>query len=145
MASGTGLRVFDDLDVVLEQKRRGDSWPGAQTAGGTAGLEVCPADVLRLRHRKTLPGAQKKMAGDILAAFGHNPGPARQNIIAVAPYQVRSRPRCGQAAQLFRADRKPVLSGQHFQTGWGWPEVSVITGTEPGQAGTDKNNFMQCV
>ena len=145
MAPGTGLRVFDDLDTVLEQKRRGDSRSGGQAAGWTAALEVCPPDVLRLRHGKTLPGTKEKILRDIQATRSDHPGPASEDISSVAANQVRCRARGGQAAQLFRADREPVRAGQCLQAGGGWPEFPVITGTEPGQAGTNENNFMLCV
>lgn len=113
---------------MLDQECRGDSYPGGQAAGRAAGFEVCPPNVLCLGQGKALPGALEKIPGYILAAFGDHPGPARQDIIAIAAGQVRCRPRCGQAAKLFRADREPVSARQGFQAGGGWPEPTVIAG-----------------
>ena len=130
---------------MLEQEGRGDSCPGGHAAGRTAGLEICLPDILGLGQGKTLPGALKKVPGNILAPFADHPGPARQDIIAVAAGQIRCRTRCGQAAKLLRADREPVPARQRLQAGGGWPEFPVIAGAQPGQAGTDENNFMLCV
>ena len=126
---------------MLKQECRGDARPGGQAAGRAASLEEGPPDVLCLRQGKALPGTPEKMGSDILAIPGNDPGPARQDIVAVASGQVRCRARRRQTTQLFRANREPEVTRQRLQAGWGWSNFSIIAGTEPGQAGTDENNF----
>lgn len=139
------LSEFDNPDAVCGEQGRCYPCICRQAAGGTSGLEQGGGDFPGLGNGKTLTGPLDELVGNIASLPVNDRRPSSQDIVAVASDQIGRRPRSGQAAQLFRTDRNPAVSGQSFHAGWGRVCPAVVTGAETGQAGADKQYLLRCM
>ncbi len=83
-------------------------------------------------------GAAEKIGGAVHAAAVDDARGPVEHRKAVASDQIRGNAGGGQAAQLFRADRDPVILIDLLQAGEIAFTAAVVTGAQADEAGTDQ-------